>query len=140
IGGPITVKQDYICNTNRITELDGVADEIGGDLITDIKLNINPKSEEDQVYKYNGREAVSHIYRPLVALTNAEDIQAWLDKFDIKGTTILPDNSVDVQGDVKLSNRLPNLSKLPLNFNYVDGDFDISENELVSLEGCPTRV
>ena len=141
IGGPISVKEDYLCNTNRLSDLDGVADEIGGDLVTDIKLNITSKfDEEGQFYRYKGSEAVSHIYRPVVALTNNEDIQAWLDKFDIKNTTILPDNSVDVHGDVKLSNRLPNLSKLPINFNYVDGDFDISENELVSLEGSPTRV
>src|SRR5574344_1249734 len=140
-GGPISVKEDYLCHTKRLTDLDGVADEIGGDLVTDIKLNITSKFEEDgQFYRYKGSEAVSHIYRPVVALTNNEDIQAWLDKFDIKGTTILPDNSVDVHGDVKLSNRLPNLSKLPINFNCVDGDFDISENELTSLEGSPTRV
>ena len=52
----------------------------------------------------------------------------------------MPDNSVDVHGDVKLSNRLPNLSKLPINFNCVDGDFDISENELTSLEGVPQEL
>ena len=50
----------------------------------------------------------------------------------------MPDNSVDVHSDVKLSNRLPNLSKLT-NL-IVDGDFDISENELTSFRRSPTRV
>jgi len=141
MGGPITVKEDYVCNANRLNDLDGVADEIGGDLITDIKLDIGSHyDEETQTYRYKGREAVSNVYRPAVALTNEEDIQAWLDKYDIKNTTILPDGSVDVQGDIKLSNRLPNVSKLPINFNYVDGDFDVSENELITLEGSPIKV
>lgn len=140
-GGPIAVKQDYICNGNRLADLEGVADEIGGDLVTDIKLNIPSRyDEEGQFYRYKGQEAITHIYKPIVALTNVEDIQAWLEKFDIKNATILSDNSVDVHGDVKLSNRLPNLSKLPINFNIVEGDFDISENELVSLEGSPVKV
>ncbi len=41
-----------------MTDLDGVADEIGGDLVTDIKLNITSKFEEDgQFYAYKGSEA-----------------------------------------------------------------------------------
>jgi len=141
MGGPSTVKENYICNSNRLNELDGVADEIGGDLVTDIKLSIDSKyDEETQIYRYKGSEAVSNVYRPAVALIDEEDIQDWLDKYKIKNTKILSDGSVDVKGDVKLSRQLSHLSKLPINFNYVDGDFDISENELTTLEGSPIKV
>ncbi len=142
VGGPITVKHDYICNGNNLSDLEGIADEIGGDLVTDIKLNnlTSRFNEEDKYWKYKGSDVIAHIYKPMVALNNNEDILNWLNKYDIKSFTILPDGSVDVQGDVKLSNRLTNLFKLPINFNSVDGDFDISENELVSLEGSPKKV
>jgi len=141
MGGPSRVKENYICNANRLNELDGVADEIGGDLITDVKLNINSQYDEATLtYRYKGNEAVFNVYRPVVALVDEEDVQAWLDKYKIGNAKILPDGSVDVEGDVKLSRQLSNVSKLPINFNYVDGDFDISENELVSLEGSPIKV
>lgn len=141
-GGPVTVKHDYICNGNNLADLEGLADEIGGDLVTDIKLNnlTSRFNEEEKYWKYKGSEVISHIYKPMVALNNNEDILNWLNKYDIKGFTILSDGSVDVAGDVKLSGRLTNLFKLPINFNNVDGDFDISENELVSLEGSPKKV
>jgi hypothetical protein len=41
---------------------------------------------------------------------------------------------------VRLPNKLANLLKLPLSFNVVEGDFDISDNELTSLEGSPKKV
>ncbi len=39
-----------------------------------------------------------------------------------------------------LCDKLNNMLKLPLNFNIVEGDFDISDNELTSLEGSPKKV
>lgn len=141
-GGPITVKHDYLCHGNKLSDLEGIADEIGGDLVTDIKLSnvLSKFNEEDQSSKYKGSEVIAHIYKPVVSLVNNEDIVTWLNRFDVKSYTILSDGSVDVAGDVKLSGRLPNLYKLPLKFNIIDGDFDISENELVSLEGSPVKV
>lgn len=141
-GGPISVKHDYICHGNSLTDLDGLADEIGWDLVTDVRLNHLTSSfnEEDKCWRYKGAQVIAHIYKPLVALTNIDDINRWLAKHDIKNFKILSDNSVDVFGDVKLSGRLTNLVKLPLNFNVVEGDFDVSDNELTSLEGCPIKV
>ena len=119
-----------------------MADEIGGDLLTDVKLNnlTARYDDEEKYWKYKGSKVISHIYKPMVALVSNEDIINWLQKYDIKNYTILSDSSVDVAGDVKLSGRLTNLFKLPINFNNVEGDFDISENELVSLEGSPKKV
>lgn len=141
-GGPITVVQDYICNGNLLKSLDGIADTIGWDVRTDVRLNklANSYNEEENFWKYKGKDVVSHVYKPLVALCNKEDISRWLGKHGIKSFEILPNNSVNVKGSVKLSDKLANLSKLPLSFNEVEGDFDISNNELISLEGCPKVV
>ena len=49
-----------------------------------------------------------------------------------------PDGSVDVFGDVKLSGR--KLESLPLKYNKVQGNFDVSNNLLESLEGSPIEV
>jgi hypothetical protein len=141
-GGPITVGHDYICNGNKLADLENVADEIGWDLITDIRLNhvTSSHDEEQSVWRYKGSEVIDHIYKPLVELSNIDEINRWLRKHGITNFHILKDNSVDVNGDVRLADKLSNLLKLPLKFNIVDGNFDISDNELVSLEGCPTKV
>jgi len=141
-GGPISVKHDYICHGNSLIDLEGLADEIGWDLITDIRLSHLTSSfnEEDKCWRYKGAQVIAHIYKPIVALNNAEDIKKWLNRHEIKNFRILSDNSVDVMGDVRLCDKLNNMLKLPLNFNTVEGDFDISDNELTSLEGCPKKV
>ena len=77
-------------------------------------------NEEEKTWRYKGSEVVSHIYKPIVALTNIDDINRWLRKHDVKSFTILKDNSVDVHGDIKLSDKLTSLVKLPLNFNIVE--------------------
>uniref|UniRef100_UPI0040489CD3 hypothetical protein n=1 Tax=Aliarcobacter sp. TaxID=2321116 RepID=UPI0040489CD3 len=142
IDGPVSVGHDYICSSNSLADLDGVADEIGWDLITDFRLNHVTSSfnEEENYWRYKGSEVIAHIYKPIVALTNIDDINRWLRQHDIRSFTILKDNSVNVHGNVKLSDKLANLLKLPLNFNIVEGDFDISDNQLTSLEGCPKKV
>lgn len=141
-GGPVSVGRDYICSRNSITDLDGIADEIGYDLVTDVRLNhiTSTFNEEERNWRYKGSEVVSHIYKPIVALTNVDDISSWLRKHEIKNFTILKDNSVNVHGDVRLADKLANLLKLPLNFNVIEGDFDIGDNELTSLEGSPKKV
>jgi hypothetical protein len=59
-------------------------------------------------------------------------------KFRIKNYTINDDGSVDVDGDVDLSNN--SLSKLPLKFGIVRGDFYCFHNKLTTLEGSPKEV
>lgn len=141
-GGPITVGQDYICHWNQLKNLNEVADEISWSLFTDISLNHITRSfdEEKKIWKYKGEEVIGHIYKPLLALTNKEEISRWLHRHGIKSYNILKDNSVRVHGDVRLAGKLENLSKLPLRFHEVEGDFDISDNELTTLEGSPKRV
>lgn len=141
-GGPVTVGQDYICYWNQLKNLNEIADEISWSLFTDISLNHITRSfdEEKKIWKYKGEEVIGHIYKPLLAITTLDEISRWLNKHKIKSYTILKDNSVRVHGDVRLAGKLENLQKLPLRFHEVEGDFDISDNELVSLEGSPRRV
>ena len=58
--------------------------------------------------------------------------------YNIRNYTINPDGSIDVYGDVFLSNK--KLDKLPLKFNYVSGVFVCSNNRLTSLEGSPRKL
>lgn len=67
-----------------------------------------------------------------------EDIDFICKKYNIKNYTINPDGSVDVDGDVHLSNL--ELTKLPLKFGRVSGYFDCSDNKLTTLEGVPREL
>ena len=69
---------------------------------------------------------------------SVEDIDSICQKYGIVDYTINSDGTVDVDGDVSLSER--NLSKLPLKFGRVTGSFNCSYNKLTTLEGCPVEV
>ncbi len=58
--------------------------------------------------------------------------------FDIRKYTINENESIDVEGDVDLSDK--NLDEIPLNFNMVSGDFNIDGNDLTDLKGSPKSV
>ena len=59
-------------------------------------------------------------------------------KYEIENWTINTDGSIDVVGDVDISNK--NLTKLPLKFGRVGGYFDCENNNLATLEGAPMGV
>jgi len=61
------------------------------------------------------------------------DIDAICYKYGIENYTVNPDGTVDVDGDVYLSDT--KLTKLPLKFGYVSGSFRCAWNQLTSLEG-----
>ena len=67
-----------------------------------------------------------------------EDIDSICEKYNIENYTINSDGTVDVNGDVYLSGE--GLTKLPLNFGKVTGDFDCYNNKLTTLEGGPREV
>ena len=69
---------------------------------------------------------------------NKSEIEDICRKYEIENYTINPDGSIDVDGDVNLY--YLKLTKLPLKFNKVFGDFSCSNNELTSLDGCPKEV
>ena len=67
-------------------------------------------------------------------------IKSWLDEMGVKNYTINNDFTIDVKGHVYLD--FKNLTKFPnyIKFNKVDKSFYCSNNQLTSLEGCPTSV
>jgi len=67
-------------------------------------------------------------------------IHAVCKKYNIQNYNykINDDLSVDIKGSVYLFNK--SLTKLPLKFNIVSGDFDCSHNRLTTLEGSPRSV
>ena len=70
--------------------------------------------------------------------TTKEEVIEVCERHRIKNYTINDDLSIDVNGDVNLAYK--NLEHLPLKFNYIEGSFDCSNNELKTLEGCPQTV
>jgi hypothetical protein len=54
--------------------------------------------------------------------------------------TINSDDTIDVDGDVILFNKLDNMEKLPVKFGKVSGHFICDRNKLTTLEGCPNYV
>jgi hypothetical protein len=66
-----------------------------------------------------------------------EDLDSICKKWDINNYTI-KDGLVYVDGSVDLYAK--KLTKLPLKFGEVSGNFTCSDNRLTSLEGAPTRV
>jgi hypothetical protein len=67
-----------------------------------------------------------------------EDIDSICKKFGIKNYTINEDSTIDVDGNVNLYRK--GLTKLPLKFGKVSGDFSCYNNQLISLEGSPLSV
>lgn len=66
------------------------------------------------------------------------EVKEWLNINNISDYIINDDLSVDVNGDVDLSNR--RLYKIPIKFGRINGNFYCSYNKLKSLDGCPTIV
>ncbi len=52
--------------------------------------------------------------------------------------TLNSEGKVDVEGSVKMF--YMNLTEIPIKFGKVTGNFDCSENNLTTLENCPTFV
>ena len=73
--------------------------------------------------------------------TDEQKIIDWLDKYDVKSYTLVPDEKygfvVDVNGDVNLS--FKELINIPIKFNKISGSFYYYNNKLTSLEfSCQT--
>ncbi len=64
-----------------------------------------------------------------------EETQAWLEEMGIRMYAIQDDLTVDVDGDVSLSNK--NLTHIPVQFGVVRGNFKCGFNLLTSLVGSP---
>ena len=71
-------------------------------------------------------------------MKSSSEIEEICKKYDIENYTINDDGSIDVNGSVFLEEIY--LTKLPLDFNKVTGDFSCDENRLTTLKGSPKYV
>ena len=69
--------------------------------------------------------------------TRAE-VENWLISMNVKNYIINEDLTVDVNGNVDLSEK--NINKIPIQFNIIKGDFFCIYNSLTNLKGCPKVV
>lgn len=70
-------------------------------------------------------------------MTNQE-IKDICNFYGIYGYTINPDGSIDVNGDVKLTD--DRLDKIPIKFNKINGHFSCEYNNLSNLENFPNEI
>ena len=66
------------------------------------------------------------------------EIEKICKKYNITNWTLNSSGLVDVDGDVYISEK--SYSKLPLKFGRVTGGFWCFDNQLTTLEGCPTEI
>jgi hypothetical protein len=76
--------------------------------------------------------------RYLKYFESRESIDSICKKYGIKNYTINSDGTVDVNGNVNLSNC--RLQEIPLKFGYVSGNFYCGTNKLTTLKGAPREV
>ena len=76
--------------------------------------------------------------RYLKLFENFDEIDRMCQQYNIQNYVINQDGSIDVDGYVNLWRQ--NLTKLPLKFNKVRGNFYCNHNQLTSLKGCPSEV
>lgn len=69
---------------------------------------------------------------------NIKEITEICDRYNIYNYKINNDGSVDVNGNVNLS--YMHITKLPLKFNIVKGNFFCNETKLITLDGSPKEV
>lgn len=75
-------------------------------------------------------------------MTDIEEIRAWVAAHNKTNSHLYcylsPEGHLDVEGHLIL--RASGLTSLPFKFGRIYGNFDISLNELTTLENCPTYV
>lgn len=74
----------------------------------------------------------------LIMEIDVEKIKSDCAKYGITNYSINDDGSIDVFQDVRME--YYSLIRIPLKFNFIDGDLNLSGNNLVSLEGCPKKL
>lgn len=67
-----------------------------------------------------------------------EDIIRLCKEYSIRFYKINDDLSIDITSNINLTHR--EFKNIPLNFNKINGSFDISENFIESLEGSPKYI
>ena len=89
---------------------------------------------KDGIYIDSNSAEIRYIDTPKDEL----DIIKILSELGIENYIINSDHSIDVNGDVNISDI--GITKIPVNFNKIDGSFNVSVNRLTNLENAPNEV
>jgi len=164
IGIAQDIANNIWCANNPLESLDGLnpADIdkgafISGDLKDDFRMKEDPNYEQPSLgftdeFRWSSKNNIKDIKmkhtRPFNVqeirgkriarfLIDEDEIAAWLDDMEIFNYTI-NDGIVDVEGYVMIDSE--DLTTIPVQFGTVTSAFDCSDNDLVSLKGCPHTV
>ena len=90
------------------------------------------------VYYYKGTKVEASTKKEAIFKILANDEYVVVEHIDKDNYKKYIGKKINVTGDVDLS--FLGLKKIPIIFGTVDGNFDCSNNKLVSLVGCPSVV
>jgi hypothetical protein len=140
-GMPTFVEGEFNCNNNELTSLEGSPRYVLKDY--DIRANatqFTPEMVQKFSFVYN--EIFTDYEARLMQIhqffTTKEEVDEFCKENDVKNYKINEDLTLDVNGNVNLSDK--NLSVLPFKFRDVRGCFDCSHNNLFSLINAPRSV
>ena len=77
------------------------------------------------------------VYPNIYSVKDSPTIE-WLEEMNIKNYKINPDGTVDVNGDVDISQK--QLTEIPIQFGKISGNFYCYNNNLTTLKGAPIYV
>jgi len=104
------------------------------------KMIFNCENNKIKITKYTSKSKnIFGLLQYLIGinmLKNKQEIENWLNKMKIENFIINNDLTVDVDGDVDISDK--KLIEIPVQFNEIKGWFSCSDNKILqSLKGCP---
>lgn len=95
---------------------------------------------EYSLYKYlTEQKHIGNTPMDVNGMDTYSKITGWLKKMGVQNFRINGDMTINVDGNVDLSGK--GISSIPsfIQFKYIAGNFDISNNDLSVLRGCPTE-
>jgi len=143
-GSPIYVGGNFSCENNQLSSLEYAPKTVEGNFncgnnrvkFTKEQINAHSNIKGEKVFSSADKRMLFNpdLFKDF-SLTEITIIELGINNY-----TINDDGTVDVDGDVILSNLEAYDDKIPVLFNNVSGDFDVSWKGLKTLKGSPKYV
>jgi|694.fasta_scaffold148605_3 hypothetical protein len=134
------VPEDKIYGTapnNFFTTVNTILSDIQGEKVGQFKLVSSLYCDSfNSIIRHE--KIVKDVLDGKTEATTKSVVEKVLTALDIRSYTINADLTVDVRGNVNISQK--HLTKLPVKFGKVSGTFDCESNKLTSLQGAPQKV
>jgi len=144
-GCPDIINGYFDCTDNDLLSLKYAPDVIGSNIRISFGNSISYSESYDYILRMKEQRMNESFVKGENKLTNLGLgrkglIKTWLEKYDIEKYTINDDLTIDVGKSVDLSSK--GLEEIPeyIQFNIIKNFFDINDNKLISLRGCPNQV